>query len=228
MGCNMLPFTREQFFGILVDYNANVWPVQVVAYLVGIGSIALLIRPFRTGGRVIAGALAAMWVWTGVAYHGFYFSAINQAAFAFAGLFVLQGLLLLYFGVWRARLSFDARAGSSPALGWALIAYAAVVYPLMGIGSGHRLGELPMFGIAPCPVTIFTFGLLLLAASPLIHWLLVIPIIWSLIGGSAAFLLRVPQDWLLLFSGVTIMAILWRRRREAIPHQSRSAADSRG
>lgn len=224
----MLPFTREQFFGIFVDYNADVWPVQVIAYLIGIGSIALLVRPSRTGSRVIAGGLAAMWVWTGVVYHGLYFSAINKAAYAFAALFVLQGLLLLYVGVSRMRLRFDARAGSSPSLGWGLIAYAMVVYPLIGIGSGHRLGELPMFGMTPCPVTLFTFGLLLLAASPVPRWLLITPVIWSLIGGSAAILLGVPQDWLLLFSGVTVVAILRRSHREAGRSQSRSPVDSRG
>ena len=34
------------------------------------------------------------------------------------------------------------------------------------------------------------------------YWLLVIPFIWSLIGGSAAILLDVRQDWLLLVSGL--------------------------
>jgi len=49
-------------------------------------------------------------------------------------------------------------------------------------------------------VTIFTFGLLLMATPPLSRWLLVIPSIWSLIGGSAAILLNVPR--LLLLSGI--------------------------
>jgi len=184
----MLPFTREQFFGIFVEYNADVWPVQVVAYLIGIGSIALLRRPSRTGSRVIAGGLAIMWVWTGVAYHGLYVSAINRAAYAFAALFVMQGVLVLCLGVSRQRLKFDARAGSSPGLGWALIAYAVVVYPLVGLGGGHRLRELPMFGITPCPVTLFTFGMLLLTTSPVPRWLFMIPIIWSVIGVDRLFL----------------------------------------
>jgi hypothetical protein len=67
-----------------------------------------------------------------------------------------------------------------------------------------------MFGITPCPVTIFTLGLLLLA-RPMYWWLLVIPVLWSLVGGSAAFLLRVPQDWVLLVSGV---AVLWVEVRD--------------
>jgi hypothetical protein len=70
-----------------------------------------------------------------------------------------------------------------------------------------------MFGVTPCPVTIFTFGVMLMTTERFSRWLLVIPFIWSLIGGSAAILLNVPQDWLLLFSGViTIALILFRDR----------------
>lgn len=98
-----------------------------------------------------------------------------------------------------------------------MVVYAAVVYPLVGMWSGHRYPELPMFGITPCPVTIFTFGLMLLAASPVPRWLLVIPVIWSLIGGSAAVMLGVPQDWLLLVSGASAVAIVVRDRARLRP-----------
>lgn len=36
---------------------------------------------------------------------------------------------------------------------------------------------------------------------------------WSLLGGRAAFLLHVPQDWLLLAGGVLTAALLLRRQR---------------
>jgi hypothetical protein len=63
-------------------------------------------------------------------------------------------------------------------------------------------------------VTIFTFGLLLIARRP--PWpLLIVPVLWSLVGGSAAFLLRVPQDWLLLVTGPLTLVLLWRARAAA-------------
>lgn len=71
---------------------------------------------------------------------------------------------------------------------------------------------MPMFGITPCPVTIFTFGLLLLTTARVAWWIFVIPFVWSVIGGSAALLLGVPQDWLLLVSGVAIPLIVVRDR----------------
>jgi hypothetical protein len=50
--------------------------------------------------------------------------------------------------------------------------------------TAHSRAELPVFGVTPSPVTIFTLGMLLLTRDlPLL--LLVIPVMWSLIGGSA-------------------------------------------
>lgn len=87
----MLPFTREQFFAVFADYNAAVWPVQVLAYLAGLAVVAALLRPSPVRHRLVASALAAMWIWTGLAYHGVFFARINPVAIAFGALFVVQG-----------------------------------------------------------------------------------------------------------------------------------------
>jgi hypothetical protein len=44
---------------------------------------------------------------------------------------------------------------------------------------------------------------------------LVIPFLWSLIGGSAAILLDVPQDWVLLGCGVVAVPLILLRDRAA-------------
>ena len=212
----MLPFTREQFIAVFAEYNVAVWPAQVVGYLLGLAMIGMLVRPSNAGNRLIGAGLAAMWIWTGVAYHGLHFSAINKAAWAFGALFVVQGILFLQAVVIGGRPRFGRPNGMAKWLGWVFVIYASAVYPLMGIWTGHRYPEMPMFGITPCPVTIFTFGLWLLTTTPVPRRLFVIPLLWSLIGGSAAFLLAVPQDWLLLFSGVvTVLVLRFDRGRAA-------------
>jgi hypothetical protein len=208
----MLPFTLEQFTGVFVAYNIGVWPAQVVAYLAGLGMIVLVLRPSKTGHRIVGAALAAMWVWTGVAYHGLYFSAINKAAPIFGALFVLQGLVLFHAAVISRRLRFGPSSSPTAWLGWAFVIYAFIIYPLIGLWTGQRYPGMPVFGITPCPLTIFTLGLLLLTTAPVSRWLLLIPFIWSLIGGSAAFLLGVPQDWPLLLSGIAVLLIVFRDR----------------
>jgi hypothetical protein len=213
----MLPFTPEQFFEVFVNYNNAIWPIQIASYLLGGISVALLFRITPGSDRVIAGILAMMWLWTGFGYHGFSFSAINNAAYFFAVLFVVQGCYLIYAGVYRCQIRFGLRPGAAAWVGAAFVAYAAIVYPLIGAATGHHYPELPMFGVTRCPVTIFTLGLLLLTVRPVPRRLLVIPFVWSLIGGSAAIVLHVPQDWLLLLSGWIAAPLLVFRDRQIIP-----------
>jgi hypothetical protein len=210
----MLPFTREEFIALFTQYNLAVWPVQVLAYVLGIAMVASLWWRSRTADRFVAGGLAAMWLWTGIAYQWMHFAAINPAAFGFAVLFVLQGLLFIVAAA-RGTLRFGVPDKTSAWVGAALVLYAAMLYPLLGRLAGHAYPAMPMFGIAPCPVVIFTFGFLLLATTHVPRWLLVVPVVWSLIGGSAAFLLGIPQDWLLLFSGLAVPIIVLQERRAA-------------
>lgn len=204
----MLPFTREQFFTVFLEYNNAVWPASIMAYGLGITALIAVFWPKPVWSRVTASVLAMMWAWTAVAYHGIFFSSISGAAVLFGAFFAMQALLLVYFGVLNDRFQFAATQGLRATMGWTFIGYAAIAYPMIGIAVGHSYSELPQFGITPCPVTLFTFGLLLFARTPLPWGVLVIPVIWSLIGGTAAFLLGVPQDWLLLASGVITSVLL--------------------
>jgi hypothetical protein len=185
-------------------------------YVLGAISIASLFRRTRASDRVIAGILAAMWLWTGVAYHALSFSVINKAAYIFAALFIVEGCYLVYAGVYRDQIRFGLRPLLATAVGISLMAYTAIAYPLIGVATGHRYPEMPMFGVTPCPVTIFTFGMLLLTLRPVPSWLFVIPFVWSLIGGSAAILLNVPQDWLLLVSGFIASPLMFFRDRQPL------------
>jgi len=212
----MLPFTHAQFIEVFAAYNVAVWPGQIVAYVVGLAICAVVWRPARGSASLVAGGLAAMWAWTGVVYHGLFFARINPAALAFAALFLAEGLLLA-LAASRRRLQFTPRGGSPArtALGWTLVAYALVVYPLVGWLVGMSYPAMPAFGITPCPVTLFTLGILLLARAPP-WWLAVIPVAWSVVGGSAAALLHVPQDWVLLASALCLLP-LWPGKAAAHP-----------
>jgi hypothetical protein len=216
----LLPFTPDQFLAVFAAYNLAVWPVQLVAYLLSLGMVLALLRPTRWTHRIVGAGLGLMWVWTGVAYHALFFAPINKAAHAFAALFVVQGLLFAHAALLRSELRFTRGHGLHAWLGWLLIAYSALIYPLIGV-AGHGYPAMPMFGVTPCPVTLFSLGVLLLAQRPVPRRLLVIPLVWALVGGSAAFLLAVPQDWLLIASGLLVVPWLWRRT--SVPFRATSA-----
>lgn len=187
-----------------------------MAYLLGGVAVVLLFFKRREGDRIISAILALMWLWTGFGYHGLWFSAINKAAYGFAALFIVQGCYLLYAGAYRGQICFGRNSDLADWIGGAFVVYAAILYPVIGLATGHRYPEMPMFGVTPCPVTIFTFGFMLLTVRPVSGRLLVIPFVWSLIGGSAAILLNMPQDWLLLVSGFVAVPLIIFRDRQAM------------
>ena len=43
----MLPFTIDQFFGVFEQYNQAIWPIHIVAYILGIAAIILTVKKTR-------------------------------------------------------------------------------------------------------------------------------------------------------------------------------------
>ncbi len=202
-----MPFTTEEFFAVFAAYNQAIWPLQVFAYAAGLVVLGLLLRPSRAATVAIAILLALFWGVNGVAYHWTWFAPINPVARVFAAAFVLQALLLAAAPVMAPRLRFELRADARTAVSLALIAYSMLIYPVIGVWAGHMWPAMPMFGVAPCPTTIFSIGVLLLAPWAVARWLLVIPLLWTVVGGSAAVLLAVPQDHGLVVAAVVVLAV---------------------
>jgi len=152
-----LPFTTDQFLDVFARYNIAVWPTQLVFYLLGVLSIVVAVRPARWSSRIINLILSMFWLWMGVAYHFLFFSKINQAAWLFGAIFILQSLIFIYAGVITGKISFHSRRDVYGIGGAVILAYAFIVYPALGYVVGHKYPAAPTFGL-PCPTTIFTLG----------------------------------------------------------------------
>jgi hypothetical protein len=209
-----VPFTTEQFLNVFADYNRAIWPMQIFAY--ALGAIVLVFVVSKTGysRRIVMSVLAFFWVWMGVVYHIRFFSRINRAAYIFGGLFIAQAIIFSLFGTLRDTVRFSFRQDIYGLTGSLFVLYAMVAYPLLGNALGHGYPNAPLFGVAPCPTTIFTFGVLLWADRKVPLYFLVIPLIWSIIAFSAAISLGIREDIGLLVAGVggTVL-ILFRNRR---------------
>ncbi|HEU5103505.1 MAG TPA: DUF6064 family protein, partial [Roseiflexaceae bacterium] len=190
----MLPFTIDQFLGVFERYNLAIWPMHLFAYALGITVLVLAAVKTRYSNQAISVALACFWAWMGIVYQIMFFSEINRAALGFGILFIIQAILWLVFGVVLPKLAFQLDINPYSVAGIVLIAYAMLIYPLIGTLLGHGYPRSPSFGVAPCPTTIFTFGLLLWTNARVPKSLLVIPFIWSLIGFTAAITLGIRED----------------------------------
>ena len=209
-----LPFTAGQFFEVFRQYNLAIWPAQIASYILGALILVLLPSERKTSPKYIVIILAAFWMFMGAIYHILFFSEINKAAYVFGIIFILESLLLLYAGVYRSRLSFIVKWNFSRFVGAAFILYAVLVYPLIGTLTGHGYPDAPIFGVAPCPTTIFTFGILLFADCSIPLYLIVIPLLWSFMGMAAALKLGVYEDIGLPVAGLAgTVFIFWNNRK---------------
>jgi hypothetical protein len=201
-----LPFTREQFFDVFAAYNAALWPGVLALWIASVlVAVLLFARPHRASARVVSTLLAIHWAWSALAYHMAFFTSINPAAWFFAALFLVEAALFVWWGTIRGTLRFAATSSAWAPVAWVLIAYS-LVYPAIGAAQHGTFVRIPAFGV-PCPTTIFTAGLLMLA-TPRVWALAIVPIVWSAIGGSAASLLGVRADYALPLAGGALMLSL--------------------
>lgn len=196
-----LPFTEREFFDLFGAYNRALWPIVALFWMVSAAATVQLMR-----GRRLASDLTALvglqWAWTGIVYHALYFTRINPAAWLFAGVFLAQAVAMFWVSG-SSGPSYRLHRTPRHVLAVAFMAYA-LLYPFLAVMNGHDVPRVPIFAV-PCPLVLFTCGVLLAADRRPTRWLLVVPMAWSLIGGSAAILLGVIPD-LALFAAAAVLA----------------------
>lgn len=206
-----LPFTAEQFLSVFENYNRFMGPVVIVMYVLAAVAVGVLFRPGTKKDARISSILAFYWIWMGIGYHIAYFSAINKAAYVFGGLFVVQGVLF-FIAARRRWIQFEPGRNARTVLGLVAVTYALVVYPLIGLLAGHGYPSGPVLG-APCPTTIFTFGLLMIIRRPYPGFLLIVPFLWSIIATNVV-RLGIVEDIGLLISGIVAVVVYRQAKRE--------------
>ena len=203
------PFTSEQFFDVFARYHEWLWPAPLVLLAVGVGLVALaLVAPRHS--RVVMSGLAALWVWMAVMYHFAFFAFVTPMAYAFGALFLAQAGLLAWHGLHTRRLHLASPVDRpSRIVGVVLALYALIGYPMLAYLLGQRYPAFPTFGL-PCPTTILTLALLVWCVHPVPRIVLVIPMVWSLLGVSAAMNFGVGEDFALLAAAALALAVLRR------------------
>ena len=205
-----MPFTTEQFLDVFEAYNLALANIQWVFWVPTVAAIALVAWPLAWSRRAISLILGAMWLWTGIVYHLYFFSAINPAAFLFGTVFIVQGLIFL---LWSGKPRFTMKFTPQSVFGAILLLYVLVIYPVLGEYLGHAYPRRPTFG-TPCPTTIFTFGLLMFLDRKPPLYVYAIPFLWSLLGATAAYLFGIYEDLGLLAAGLLGSSLLFLKNND--------------
>lgn len=211
-----LPFSTEEFLNVFGQYNSEVWPIQLILYLLAGIVLLVLFLNYGKQDKVINLVLSLFWFWMGIVYHLIYFSEINPAALLFGGAFIIQALILAYFGILKRQIQYRLDKTVYGITGIIFAVFGLFIYPILSVSSGHIFPKMPTFGL-PCPTIIFTIGILLFSINRLPWYIYLIPLLWSLIGISAAITLSIKEDFALGIAGaIGLVYFLAKSKRRSV------------
>lgn len=180
---DLLMFSARTYFRLFERYNLAVWPLHLLAVVIGLALVLLARRGDARSGRIAAVLAGLCWLWVAWAFHAERYATINSAAIYFAAGFALQGVLLVSAGRLQAAWTWP---------GAALLLVALSGYPLLALASGRPWQQAELFGMAPDATAAVTLALL--ALSPRAHWSLwPLPLVWSAISGATLWTMDAAQ-----------------------------------
>jgi hypothetical protein len=213
---DFLMFSQQTYYRLFELYNSAIWPLQILAIALGIALGILTLLCLRHGGarqaKLVAALLAACWLWVAWAYHIERFATIHWAARYFALGFGFEALLLVWLGIVRGPLSFEAAGNAVRRAGIFLFLFALLVQPLIGPATGRPWRQAEIFGIAPDPTVVATLGIVLMSGHGRTA-LLAIPLMWCIVSGATLWAMHARDALLmpLIAALVSVMAIRGRK-----------------
>ncbi len=203
------------FFERMAEYNNTIWPTQIITYCIGIFLTISIICNWKSTSTYFGLILSSLWIWCGIVEFMIFFGSVSTQYYFWGSLWIIQAILFLLFSFKQNKIKILFDNNINGYLGISFIAYALIIYPLLGYIAGHGYPSGPIFGVAPCPVCIFTFGALLMIKIKIPYYLLIIPFIWGLLGIAAVLILGVYADAGEVVAAVLGTILILKRNKQA-------------
>jgi hypothetical protein len=213
---SFLLFSPSTYYRMLERYNLAIWPAQLAGVAIGLAIVVLLIGKRAHHERIIAGLLAACWMWIALAFHYQRYAQINWAATWFALAFACEALLLVVVGVLAGRLDLQLARSGTLWIASSILAMSILGYPVLAPLTGRPWTTAEIFGVAADPTAIASVAVLARVRGRIRWLLLIVPALWCAIAAAMLWAMDAPEALVVLAAG---LLALWpavaRRRRDA-------------
>jgi hypothetical protein len=166
-------------------------------------------RKTETNPRLVFIILALAWLWVGAVFYMNHLAMLFFAAPYFGGVFLLQGLILLWTGYFRRQIEFIDGRDYKGIFGYIFMVYALLMYPVADGLLGTGWPDVRFFGVAPEPTILFTLGALMLIRPRAPFNLLILPIVISFVTLFTTWVLAILQDWLIPFAAIAAIYFIY-------------------
>jgi hypothetical protein len=199
---SFLLFSPSTYYRMLERYNLAIWPAQLAGMAISLAIVALVIWNRGQRERIIAGLLAACWLWIALAFHYQRYAQINWAATWFAAAFASEALLLVVVGVLAGRLVLQPARGGTLWVAASIIAISILGYPILAPLTGRPWTTAEIFGVAADPTAIASVAVLARVRGRIRWLLLVVPVLWCAIAAATLWAMNAPEAWVVLAAGL--------------------------
>ena len=199
---DFLMFGPEVYWRLFELHNQALWPLSVVAIVVG---IAILLGHLLGRQPIRATCFALALTWAGSAqFLVTRYVPINWPMEYAVWLFVAEAVGFMIVAMLGTRYKV---ARSSRWIGVSLVAWSVLLHPFLSVRFGRPLAQAEVVGLAPDPTAIATLGFLLLVKSTPWQWTLsLIPMAWCSVSSVTLLTLGDPQ-WLVLLGALSLWFI---------------------
>ena len=214
----MLSFSLEEFLLVLESYNLDIWPLQIIAYVLILIILFVSLKPAKYSSKIILAVLSFFWLFNGIVFCFIYWAPSHIFGYIFGIFCTVQGLLFLYSLI-RSDIIIAPPNKTYLLIGMLFFLYSMIGYQLFGYYLDHIYPKFFPVGLVPCPTTIFTLGLLIIINTKIPIKYIAIPLIISL-GGLLAAYNGIYEDIGLIILGAwgTILIIKRNFQRESLSH----------
>jgi hypothetical protein len=196
----MLSFSLEEFLLVLESYNLDIWPLQIIAYVLILLVLFISLKPTKYSAKIVLVVLSFFWLFTGIVFCFIYWAPSHIFGYIFGIFCTVQGLLFLY-SITRSDITISSPNKTYTFIGILFVLYAIIGYQVFGYYLGHIYPKFFAVGLVPCPTTIFTLGIFLIINKKVPIKYFIIPLMISL-GGFLAAYNGIYEDMGLIIAGI--------------------------
>jgi len=200
--------STETWWNQIGTYNNAIFPMQIIIMIVAIIlTYFLFAKPGTKTNKLMKAYLAFTFAWNGIIFF-LIFGKELPGIFLGAPLFIIVAILFAWdiFGN-KTQLRFpDIKWQRYLMMFWILLAF---LYPLIGLAFGHYYPKTCIFGVMPCPTTVFALALLVAAIPKVDKKVYVLLLVWALPAfGKCLGALNLYEDCVLFWTGIYALIML--------------------
>ena len=203
----------EDWWSTVGAYNNAIFPMQIITMVAGITlTYFLFAKPNTTTNNLMKAYLAFTFAWNGIVFF-LIFGRELPGIFLGAPLFIVTAVLFAA-DIFTKKTTFklpDPRWHKFLTIFWILCAF---LYPLIGLPLGYYYPETCVFGVFPCPTTVFALALLAAATPKVDKKAYILLLIWALPSvGKCLGALGLYEDCVVFVAGVYSSIMLVKNRK---------------